>query len=127
MSASASASSLEPGPPSCSSVGSSPWRSGWTPTGSCPCSSLGFSFPPCIGPPTVGVRYPAPYPAAACLTPRAPTGSHALGRTDPEQGERPRDRALRDDAQAQPQILDRLGLRADDLAVAVEGGEHLGQ
>ena len=52
---------------------------------------------------------------AGCIAPHA----------DPEQAERPRDHALRRDAEGEPERLERLRLGADDAAVAVERGERL--
>src|SRR4051794_4503338 len=61
------------------------------------------------------------------IGPAARGGSHLVGSVHAEEVEGTGDRPLRDDRQAQAPVLERLGLGADDQAVAVEGGEDLGQ
>ena len=67
-----------------------------------------------------GYLFARPLPAAQ-VTPLL----HLLRRRHAEQAERTRDHALRRDAEREPERLQRLRLGADDVAVAIEGGERL--
>ena len=81
--------------------------------------------------PTTARSHPQTRPASIVTSPRTSSNSgtawghglHSLRCRDPEQAERPRDRALGDQAKAEPRLLHPLSLRPDHLTVAVESVE----